>query len=221
MFAHTPVSGENRLVIVLIAAEIGGSPIAGSRPENVTYGGTPMTRGPEQDGGTDFWGADLFTFYAGESVLAGKTGSQPIMIDGGATPNPHVTAADVIQLNGVRQTTPISEFAGAIASIGTANPKVISSTVSAPVGASLVMLTAALWGSGQPTPSVSPSTPLTLTNAMATSLEGGGTIMTAHFAYADGAGPNALAAGSYTAGWTWSYADRATHLALVVHPAQQ
>jgi hypothetical protein len=180
-----------------------------------------MTPGPEQSGsGVRFWATDLFTFHLGEAALAGKTGSQQIVIDGGMAPNPNIIAADVIQLNGVHQGNPIATFAGG--GMDGTNPKTLASTIAVTAGSSIVLLTGANFASPLPSPNISPSSQINVTDIMVSRLAASGSDFGFHGAYVDGPpGPDALAAGQYSVGWTWSFADHATHLALVINPAQQ
>jgi hypothetical protein len=219
--SHTPQSGSNRMVLVVVAAEAEGQGQAGAQPSSVTYGGTGMTAGPLMTAGTAYWGADLFTYYVLESVVATKSGAQNVVVNGGASPNPTMIAADVIQFNGVSQSNPLAVFGTDIELEPTPDPTILSAALAVPAGGRIYALTGAIFvdPSAQPVATVSPSAQTMLMTTLASptvgSLRAFGTFISGTL------GASSLSAGTYTATWTWPYTGHASFLALVIPPAQQ
>jgi hypothetical protein len=224
--SHTPQTGSNRMVLVVVAGEAEGQGPAGSRPTAVTYGGTAMSAGPEHNAGSNHWGADLYLYYVLESVIATKSGAQTVAITFGGSTGQKMVTADAIQFNGVRQTgNPLTVATPGTALLpdppGAADPSILSAMVTVPTGGRIYAFTGALFvdGAVQPVPAISPtantSTPQVTLAATAGSVRGFG-------AYFSGTmGANSLAAGTYTVTWTWTYSLTATLLAVVIPPAEQ
>jgi hypothetical protein len=239
--SHGLQTGTNRLILLAVAAETGtdASPrINSSRPDAVTYGGTAMTSAAQQAGVENYWGPDHFVYYLVESGIGAKTGTQAVVINGATAPSPSVIIANLLQLNGVRQATPISAFNGGF--LGTTatpeanDPSVISPAVSvATTGSRIYSFISALWmngmscpvntvTSGCPTWSVSPSANLTQTETLSSAeVSGGGTLMRGFGFYVSAASAFFPTSGTYTPSWSIPYSGRMTHLAVVIHPAQQ
>lgn len=250
--SHTLVAGANRLLLLAVAAESAGNGIAGSRPDSVQFGGTNMTFAGEQGGvsgppatgsctnpsgctGTcyDWWGPDHFVYYLTESGLVGKTDGMAyaVTVNGATAPSPQMIFANLLQLQGVRQTTPVSAFNGGFLGTCTAtdpgDPSVISPAVSiATTGSRIYSFMSALWGSnaacpgGCPTYSISPAmgTPTELYNAAEIN---NGAAMRAFFRYTSPGSATAPTSGTYTPSFSHTAIGRMTHFAVVIHPAQQ
>jgi hypothetical protein len=241
---HTPQTGTNRLILLAIAAEVGTDTtprIDQSRPTTVTYGGTAMLAGSpaiQQAGVDNYFGPDLFVYYLVESGLSGKSGAQTVTITDGSAPNAGVIIANLVQFNGVRQATPIAAFNGGfLGTVGTpeaVDPSIISPAVSiATTGSRIYSFMSTMWmsnmscptntpTSGCPTWSVSPATGLTLTELLSSAeVSGAGTLMRAFGTYVSAGSAALPAVGTYTPSWSVPYSGRMTHLAVVMHPAQQ
>jgi hypothetical protein len=248
---HTLLAGANRLILLAVVAESAGNGIAGSRPDSVTYGGTTMTFAGEQGGvsnngatGTctnpsgcttcyDWWGPDEFVYYLVESGLSGKAvnSSQAVVVNGATAPSPQMIIANLVQLQGVRQATPISAFNGGFlgtcAGADPGDPSVISPVVSiATTGSRIYSFMSALWGStaacpgGCPTYGITPAmgTPNELYNSPEVN---NGASMRAFFRYTSPGSAAAPTPGTYTPSFSHSNIGRMTHFAVVIHPAQQ
>jgi hypothetical protein len=216
---HALQAGTNRIVLVAVASERQGGDVAAARPDSVTYGGTAMTPGPEQPGGTRWWVPDIFTYYINEAGLSGKSGNQTIVVDGSlATPNPgtpELIIANVVQFSGVRQSNPISASAGG-ALFDDTDPDTIQHSVSVTTaGSRIYSLVAGLWTSAL-SPAVTPSG--TINQLLNT---GDLSNLRASAVYISGNSAALLGTGSYTVSWTANNSDALTHLAIVIHPAQQ
>jgi hypothetical protein len=75
---------------------------------------------------------------------------------------------------------------------------------------------------GCPTWSVTPSANLTLTELLSSAeVGGGGGVMRAFGLYVSAGSAFFPTSGTYTPSWTVPYSGRMTHLAVVIHPAQQ
>lgn len=235
-FAFTPHAGANRLIMLAIASESQGNGIAGARPDSVMFGNAAMTAGPEQVGTNDFWSTDHFVYYVNESVISSRTSQQTISINGATAPAISGMITQLVQLNGVRQTTPITAFAGGFLGTSSAeapDPSIIGLTVPVAVSGSVIYsFASAMWmdgrncpagmvTSGCPTWSITPSTNLTLLNTVSTGAQSiGGTPVRAFGLYVNAASANLPVAGSYTPQWRIESSGRMTHLAVVVAPAQ-
>jgi hypothetical protein len=219
---HALQSGSNRLILIAVAAEVGGGDPVPSRPDVVTYGGTAMTAGPEQSGGTNFWSPDLFVYYVTENELVGKSGSQAVVIDGSpGTGDPGAIIANLVQFNGVRQTTPLSATSGRILDGQTTpNPDTITSAVTVSTAGSRIYSFNA--GTFTYSPSVAVTSSPMLTHMLgSTGIEVMSPVaMRVMGLYVGGGSPNSLAPGSYDVSWTYAAANELTHLAVVIHPAQ-
>jgi hypothetical protein len=242
--SHALQTGTNRLILLAVAADVGTDTtprINSSRPDVVTYGGTAMLPGSpviQQAGVDNYWGPDHFVYYLVESGIGAKTGTQAVVINGATAPSPSIIIANLLQLNGVRQATPISAFNGGfLGTTGTPeaiDPSVISPAVSvATTGSRIYSFISALWMNGMACPvnattggcpawGVTPSANLTQTETLASAeVSGGGTIMRAFGSYVSAGSAFFPTSGTYTPSWTVPYTGRMTHLAVVIHPAQQ
>lgn len=236
-FGFTPHAGSNRLVMLAIASESQGNGLAGARPDSVMFGNAAMTAGPEQVGTNDFWGTDHFIYYVNEAVISSRTSQQTITVNGATSPAITGMVTQLLQLNGARQTSPITAFSGGFLGTSTAeapDPSVIGLTLPVATSGSVIYsFASALWmdgkncpagvvTSGCPTWSITPSTNLTLLNTVSTAAQSfGGTSMRGFGLYVSAPSANLPAAGSYTPTWSIPFSGRMTHLAVVVAPAQQ
>jgi hypothetical protein len=227
-FMHSLQPGMNRLILLAVASEVGGGGATASRPDIVTYGGTAMTPGTEQSGGTGFWSPDLFFYYLVESGIGTKTGNQTVVVNGApSSPNPgspSVIIANLVQFSGVRQSSPLGPYVGGtLPADGDAD--VVAQTLAvATSGSRIYTLTAGMFcgGSGLDPYLTSGATPMTLlTN---TGVAGSNVDMRASGAYAGSGAATVLAGGpsiTYTVGWNYAFCSEITHEAVVVSPAQQ
>jgi hypothetical protein len=236
-FGFTPHAGSNRLIMLAIVAESQGNGIVGARPDSVMFGNAAMTAGPEQVGTNDFWGPDHFIYYVNEAVISSRTSQQTITVNGATAPAISAVVAQLVQLNGARQTNPITAFGGGFLGTSTAeapDPSVIGLTIPVATSGSVIYsFASALWMDGKSCPagmvtsgcatwSITPSTNLTLLNTVSTSPQNfGGTSLRAFGLYVNAPSANLPAAGSYTPSWSIPFSGRMTHMAVVVAPAQQ
>jgi hypothetical protein len=222
-FQHTLAAGSNRLILVGLVAEVGGGGATGSAPTTVTFGGTAMSPGPTQAGSsTDFWSPDLFIYYLTESGLSGKAAnsSQTVSID--ASPgntDPAVMVAYVLQLQGVRQTTPISAQAGGFVLNQATPPNIAHGVAITTAGSRIFSLVGALW-TPAPTVAVSPSG-TTVTQLTQAPLVSNTTELRASAAYISGGSASTPVPNTYTTTWSYSNPHSRTHMAVVIHPVQQ
>jgi len=242
---HPLIAGgaTNRMIILMVVSESQGNGIAGARPDSVTYGGTAMTLAAEQAGvnsltsgstGTctaacsgmtcyDWWGPDQFIYVLNEAGIGAKANDQPVVINAATSPSPDRMIANLIQLNGVRQTTPISAFNGGfLGTCAAADPNgasTIAPIVSmATTGSRILSFMSGMWTNGSPTFSVSPATGLTYTDLYNSAVVSD---MRAFFRYVSAGTALIPVSGNFTVSFN-SVSDlgRMTHLAVVVHPAQ-
>jgi hypothetical protein len=225
-FMHSLQPGTNRLVLLAVAAEVGGGGISGSRPDIVTYGGTAMIAGPEQSGGSTHWSPDLFFYYLTETGIGTKTGTQTVVVNGTpSSPNPGspaVIIANLLQLSGVKQANPLGPSAGGIhPSDGDAD--VISHSLAvATTGSRIYTLTAGMFcGNSSLEPSVTPAGPTIQTLLNNTGVPGS-VDMRAAGAYIGSGSATTLSGGAgvtYAPTWTYAFCGEVTHAAVVVSPA--
>jgi hypothetical protein len=229
---HALQTGQSRLILVAVAADSGNQGINGSRPDSVTYGGTAMTLAAEQAGYNDWWSPDLFIYVLGESGLAGKSGNQTVFINGATAPSPNVLVADVLELAGVRQATPVSASAGTVGgNPDPPDPTTVSNMLTlSTTGSRIYSFASAEWltngacpgDGGCPTGSVTPSTGLTVTSTINSPTVGDNSNAPPTRAFGMFVGATsgtAPASGTYTPTWVFPNAGRLTHLAVVIHPA--
>jgi hypothetical protein len=238
-FSHTPTSGAHRMLVLAVVAESPGNGINGSRPDSITYGGTSITppvfeqAGLNGSGGNcnapapyEYFGPDLFVYVVPESVIATKSGAQNVTINAATSPAATMIIANLVQLNGVRQSTPLSGSAGGFlgncTSIDSPDPSNIGHAVTvATTGSRILSFASALWPSTTaPTVGISPSSGLTLTQTYASAIIDNGAQMRASFVFVDATSGSVPAEGSYTPTWSFPFSGRTTHLAVVVHPYQ-
>src|SRR5262249_41450122 len=160
-----------------------------------------------------------------------KSGSQAIVIDTATSGSysDQMIIANLVQLNGVSQTTPFGAFAGSAlgsqSSPEAPDPSVISPPLALTATRSRIYsFTSALWSaprkvcrlnvptSGCPAWSVSPSTGLTLTETMAsTKVDIGDATMRAFGMYISAANASTPAPGNYVPSWSIPSSGRMTH----------
>jgi hypothetical protein len=225
-FTHALQPGTNRLILLAVAAEVGGGSVTASKPDVVTYGGTAMTPGTEQSGGTGFWSPDLFFYYLTESGIGNKTGNQTVVVDGApASPNPgspSVIIANLVQLGGVKQSNPLGPYTGGVLPTDGDADHISQILPVTTTGSRIYTLTAGMFCGGSAlTPYLTGGTApdIRLNN---TGVSGSGVDMRAAGAYAGSGGPNSLAGGpstTYEVGWDYAFCGEITHEAVVVSPA--
>lgn len=219
---HTLRAGQSRMVLLAIAADSPGGNVSANKPEIVRYGSTSMQFFAEQSGGTgmadQWWGADLYIYYLTESDgLTGGTEVE-VSIDGTSGSSPTVMVANLVQLNGVDQASPLSLFRGATDRTNTT--KVVNVTLSVTVsGSRIYSLTAGLW-SAVPSYTVMPAagSPIQTLNSPVVPASGDPQ-MRASALYVSDAAANELGAGDYSVSWNLGSANVATQLAVVIKPA--
>jgi hypothetical protein len=241
-FNVTPRAGTNRLALVAIVSDALTSNavsagIAGSRPGSVKLGTQSMTAGPSQVGANTGWSPDLFIYYLplGDAVT---DGAQVAVSIGGSTGPANVVVAQCLQFSGVRQSMPITAYAGG--SLGAPDPDdpgVVAPPLAVAVSGSLIYSfisdywdtrTCALGtrSSGCPDWSVMPAQDLTPLETMATAPltfyppNSGNAPMRAFGMVVMSASPSLPAAGSYSPTWSDPNPGRLTHLAVAIAPAQ-
>jgi hypothetical protein len=223
-FSHTLAAGANRLVLLAVVAESQGNLRAGAEPTTVTFGGTDMLKGPDPTSSTtEHWSPDIFFYYLTETGLAGKSAnsSQTVFVDASpGTADPTVMIAYVLQLQGVRQMTPISAQAGGFVN-STASPPSISHGVAiTTAGSRIFSVVGALW-TDNPTVAVSPSG-TTLQQLTQASQQSNDTALRASALYISGGSASTPVPNTYTTTWTYPNAPNSrSHRLLVLHPAQQ
>ena len=225
-FTHALQAGSNRLILLAVAAETGGGGTAASRPDIVTYGGTPMIAGTEQSGGTTHWSPDLFFYYLTESGIGTKTGSQTVVVNGTPTmPNPGVPGviiANLVEFSGVRQANPLGPYAGGTLPTDGDADTVVQTLAVATSGSRIYTLTAGMFCGASaldPYLTAGAAPTMLLNNA---GVSGSPADMRAAAAYAGSGSPAVLAGGPsvvYTLGWTYAFCGEITHEAVVVSPA--
>jgi hypothetical protein len=241
-FNVTPHAGTNRLLLVAIVSDALRSNavsagIAGARPGAVTFGTQNMIAGPSQAGVDDGWSPDLFVYYLPLGDASGDGAAGAIGI-GGSTGPANVVVAQVLQLNGVRQSMPVtSSVGGFLGAPDPADPGVVASALPVAVSGSVIYsFISDYWdtrtcavgasSSGCPAWSVTPAANLTLIETMATAPltfyppNSGNAPMRAFGMLVTAASPVLPAAASYTPSWSDPNPGRLTHLSVVIAPAQ-
>jgi hypothetical protein len=241
-FNVTPRAGTNRLLLVAIVSDALRSNavsagIAGSRPGSVKFGSQTLSAGPSQVGASDAYSPDLFVYYLPLGDAAADGASTAISISGSSGPA-NVVVAQSLLLNGVRQSMPITSFAGG--SVGEPDPDdpgVVAPSLPVAVSGSLIYsFIADYWdtrscalgarSSGCPAWSATPAANLTLTETLATEPltfyppNSGSAPMRAFGMVVTGASPSSPAVGTYAPSWSDPNPGRLTHLAVVLAPAQ-
>jgi hypothetical protein len=231
-FMHALQPGTNRMILLAVAAEVGGGSTTASRPDVVTYGGTAMANLAtpfEQSGGTGFWSPDLFIYYLTESGIGSKTGNQTVVVDGApSSPNlgsPSLIIANLVQFGGVKQSNPLgSRTGGVIPTDGDADH--ISQTLAVTTsGSRIYSLTAGMFcgGSALDPYLTGGSAPNIRLNMVPPNMAPLWPVdMRAAGAYAGSGGANSLAGGpsvTYEVGWDYAFCGEITHQAVVVSPA--
>ena len=240
-FNAVPRAGTNRVELVAIVSDSQtnnvSNGLAGARPGSVKFGSQTMVLAASQVGTSDPWSPDLYVYYLPLGNAAADEAQVSITI-GGSTGPANVVVAQAVQLNGARQTMPVTASLGG--SVGTPDPSDPGvSTLMLPLavsGSVIYSFIADYWdtrscavgaaSSGCPAWSVSPAANLTLTETMATAplyvyppgsgnapLRAFGMLVTA-------ASPTLPVAGTYAPSWSDPNPGRLTHLAVTVAPAQ-
>jgi len=214
------------MILVAVAAENqnDGQGFTANQPDSVTYGGTAMTPGPTANGGSRWWSPDIFLYFLLESGLTGKSGTQRIVIDGtqaGGTPGSYV--ANVVQLNGVRQSNPLTPSSSGFV-VDHGDPDTITQSVMvATTGSRVYSVVAGDWANPLNYVVTPMGTMATLFMSTDPVTGTGGTPLRASAVYLGGGSAGSLpvaATPGYTVAWTTG-ADALTHLLVVVNPASQ
>jgi len=229
-FNATPHAGTNRLILLVLAADSNTMGLAASKPTSVSFGGTPMTAGPSQVGTNDQYSPDLFVYYLPLGDATGEGSQLQVTI---SAPSANMLVTQELQLNGVRQSSPITGSIGG--TVGTPDPAdPTTTTLTLPVatsGSMIYSFMAQMWpnlggcttgtpASNCPAWSVSPSANLTLTETVATSeLNVNGAPTRVFGMVVTATSPALPAAGSYMPSWATPSAGRLTHLAVAIAPA--
>ncbi|HEY3500031.1 MAG TPA: hypothetical protein VGK73_35320, partial [Polyangiaceae bacterium] len=223
-FNHSLQPGTNRIVILALAMEdIQFTGLAGARPETVTYGGLTMTQSVSFTGdatNTQWARAQLFYYYLSDTgsiklppVPPNESLSQAIVIDGTSGNNdPFVIGANLIQFNGVNQTTPIVAGTGMIAAATSGNVTLQNTATVTVPGSVIYALTTGQYAGNTVTPSTS------LTQTMAIGIVGQQN--RAHSGYRGGY-PTVLAPQGYTVGFTYQYSNPGVLLPVIITPVRQ
>jgi hypothetical protein len=236
MFNATPHAGTNRMVLLAVASESQGNGFAGARPDSVRFGSTNMIAGPSQVGANDYWSPDLFIYYLPLGDSANAQAQVTVTVEGASSPAITGISVQQLLLTGVRQASPITDFAGGFLGTSTPeapDPSVIGVDVDvATSGSFIYSFISTYWSeglgcpvgmptSGCPAWSVNPSTNLTVAETLATSpINFGGSATARMFGMSVSAASPALpVAGTYTPSWSVPYSGRMTHLAVVIAPA--
>lgn len=230
---YTPRAGTDRLVLLSVVSESQNNGIGGARPDAVRFGTTNMIAGPAQAGAFDWWSPDLFLYYLPLGDAADDGAALDVTIDGSAAPAVSGLMVQLLQLNGVRQTMPISAALSAVAgnpdtpdpsTIGLALPIATSGSVIYSFGAAMWM-DAGTCPLGRPSENcptwdLSPASELVATQTMSTSAMYIVDVPVRAFGmYATASSPDLPAAGTYTPSWTLTHSGRMSHLAVVIAPA--
>jgi hypothetical protein len=231
---YTPRAGTDRLVLLGVVSESQNNGMGGARPDSVRFGTSNMTAGPAQAGAVDWWSPDLFLYYLPLGDAAEDGDEVDIVIDGTSAPAVSGLLVQLLQLNGVRQSMPISASAGAVAgnpdtpdpsTLGLALPIATSGSVIYSFGGAMWMDAGAcplgMPSVNCPTWDVDPSTALTASQTMSTpAMYIVDVPIRAFGSYVTADSPDLPAAGTYTPSWTLTHAGRMTHLAVVLAPAR-
>jgi hypothetical protein len=241
-FNVIPRAGTNRLVLVALVSDALTSGavsagIAGARPGSVKYGNQNMMAGPSQAGVNDGWSPDLFVYYLPLGDAAAD-GAQVTVTIGGTSGPANVDVAQLLQLNGARQSMPITGSAGgSLGNPDPADPGVTTPSLPVTVSGSLIYsFLSDYWDTrtcavgamsgGCPAWSVTPAQNLTLIETMATApltfypTNSGNAPMRAFGMVVTAASPSLPAVGTYVPSWSDPNPGRLTHLAVVIAPAE-
>jgi hypothetical protein len=213
---HNLQAGTNRLVLVAVVGQSdqGSGGLAQASPDTVTYAGVQMPKF-DQLGGPTNPAANLYLYYLTDTgtnrLPPTATGNQTVSIDGSKhSPQPRMLVANVVQFNGVNQTTPLAT--GAKTTVGANQTPSISGTATVATSGSLIYaIASATYVDGYKDP-VDPDLvgPLTISRR-----ESGNAITTY------GGVTAARTPGPVTISWNWNYAPQMSAQYLVlVQPAQ-
>lgn len=239
-FSVTPRAGTNRLMLLAVVSDSMtnnvSNGLAGSRPGSVVFGAQSMSAGPAQTGANDVYSPDLFVYSLALGDSAADQSAVTVTITGSSGPANYVVA-QMLQLNGARQSTPITAYAGGFLGAPDPNdPGVTAPTLPITVGGSFVYsLLADYWDtrtctagtvSNQcPQWSVTPPANLTLIETMADGPltfypPGTGSAPMRAFGLAvTASSPSLPAPGSYVPSFSDPNPGRLTYLSVVVAPA--
>lgn len=218
----TGAPANNRMVLVaVLAGSANNQGFSAARPDAVLYDytgpgtGIPMTAGEELNGDTippadtdPFRQGHLFFYYltdTGTNRLPTTTGTKVVRVDGSTSGNsPVLIAANAIQFNQVRQTSPLTQYTRFITRTANTDP---SSTVTPTLSGSALYSLAGAYYTGPPT---NPTGSLTATMT-GTELQDG---MRPLGGYRTG-----LTGGTgYTVGWDYGFSQRAYQFVVVILP---
>ncbi len=230
---HSLQAGANRLILVAVGSVSGGNGVNGARPDSVTYGGTGMTLAAEQAGVNDWWGPSIFFYTLTNSGIGSKTNNQQVVINGASSPSPSSIAANVLELTGVDQSSPLGTKAGGtVGSPDPSEPFTIGNTLNiATPGSRVYSFVVAMWTptndcpvnvttAGCPTWTIAPSG-LTANETFAMpQFYGTGTEpLRAYAMFVSSGSASSPGSGNLTITWVPEYAGRITHLAVPIQPA--
>jgi len=237
-FNVTPHAGTNRMIVMVVASDSqGGNGITGARPDSVTFGGQAMLVGPSQTGADDEYSPDLFVYYFPLGDATSDGAQVQVNINAATAPAASMIIMQELQLNGVRQSAPITGSASGF--VGDPDPDDPSTTtLTLPVatsGSAIYSFISTMWAdpggcttgtpsSNCPMWSISPSANLTLTETLATASQilGSWNAPTRAFAMlVTATSPSLPAPGTYMPSWTIPNggAGRLTHIAVAIAPA--
>lgn len=213
---HALAAGSNRLVLVAVVGKSDSNDptnggIVQGRPDTVTYGGVAMTKLGEL-APPNFNAANLYLYYltdTGSKRLPTGAGSQTLAIDGTKhVLRPLIYVANVVQFNGVSQTTPL--VAGGTATTGTGAVSISAATNVAISGSVVYTAVSAQYVSGWKAPL---DTDLVSTLTMSQNVSSNTVV-----AYGGVTPPRS--AGTVTIAWTWNYAPAmSAEYSVMVQPA--
>jgi len=213
---HNLQTGTNRLVVVGVVGRSDNSFNPGveqGRPDSVKYAGVEMTKLDEL-GGTTNDAANLYIYYLTDTganrLPATATGAQTVAIDASKDSHqPKIIVANVVQFNGVSQTSPL--VTGAKSVLGPSQTS-ISGTATVMTSGSLIYAFAA----AQYVDTYKMPFDADLVAPLTISLNTGGNVVVAY-----GGVTAARTAGPVTISWNWNYAPQMSAQYLVlVQPAQ-
>jgi hypothetical protein len=213
-FTHMLANGSNRMILLAVAGRSLGTGGSGqARPETVTYGGAAMTLFGELNGGNAVAGSDgqghIFYYYLVDPL--GSSGSRNVQVSGEPGSDPAALVVNLLQFNGVRQTTPISAQASGLfpMTCQTAGGNPNTPITLATSGSVIYSMAAAQYSSD-----ASANFMLTQTLNYATTND----TMRVLGGYR-GTSP-ILTAGEYRAGWNFAWCSNSVHYVIAIHPAQ-
>lgn len=219
---HTLRAGQSRMVLLAIAADSPGGNVSANKPETVRYGTTAMSFFAEQAGGTgtgdQWWGADIYIYYLTEADGLTAGTDVEVTIDGRSGTSPTALVANLVQLNGVDQASPLVLFRGATDRASAS--KEVSVTLPIEVsGSRIYSFTAGLW-SPVPAYTVNPTAGslIQTLNSPVVPASGDPQLRAAGL-YVGDASAGELSEGNRSVSWNLGSANMATQLSVVIKPA--